>query len=271
MHIDLTLAQTLERAIALSGKHCAEAAKKLRPDLPVASEEIAGGLAVFTGTDSPLSQAIGVGLSGPVSEPELQRLEAFFLDRGAPVMLELCPFLDASLLRLLSERPYRLAEFTNVLISDVSQATVSSDRSTVSVRAAAPDESRYFTTVVAHGYSEGEPVEESLLDVTEGFFHMPDSCSFIAFVDGEPAGGGTAVVQDGLGSLFGDSTLPKFRGRGVQKALIAARLRWLASRNCKLLSVITHPGTASQRNYERSGFRAIYTRTKVARSLGAVD
>ena len=48
-------------------------------------------------------------------------------------------------------------------------------------------ESRYFTEIVARGYSEDAPVAESLLDITEGFSHMPTGCGFLAFLDGEPA------------------------------------------------------------------------------------
>ncbi len=263
MFIDLPFAKRLENAIALSGKECAEAAQQLHPSLPVAIESIAGGIAVFTGVDSPLTQAIGIGLDGPVSPGEMDRLEAFFFDRGAAVALELSPFIHASLLAMVGERKYGIEEFTNVLVRRITPEEVFIEVPGVSVRLAAPTESRPFTEIVAQGYSEGEPVPESMLDVTEGFFHMPTVCSHLAFVEGEPAGGGSAALHDGLGSLFGASTLPRFRGRGVQKALMAARMAWLVERGCRLATGITHPGSVSQRNFEHAGFRPVFTRTKV--------
>jgi GNAT superfamily N-acetyltransferase len=265
MFIDLAFAKRLENAIALSGKECAAAAHQLHPTLTVADEAIAGGIAVFAGIDSPLTQAIGMGLEGAVSSTEWDRLEAFFLDRGAPVALELSPFVHESLLAMLSARPYRVEEFTMVLIREIRQGEDFKDVAGVSVRMVSAAESRLLTEVVARGYSENELVPESLLDITEGFVHMPDSCGFLAVIDGEPAGGGSVAIHGTLGSLFGASTLPSFRKRGVQKALLAARMNWLVDHGCQLATGLTHPGSVSQRNFERAGFRPIFTRTKVAR------
>ena len=44
---------------------------------------------------------------------------------------------------------------------------------------------------------------------------------YLAKIDGQPAGGGTLAMRDGVAGLFGASTLPAFRNRGVQAALIA--------------------------------------------------
>src|SRR5208283_46748 len=69
MHfIDLDLARRVEMAEARAGRECAEACHRLHPEFPVAVEEIAGGIAVFAGVDSPVTQAIGVGLRGAVSD-----------------------------------------------------------------------------------------------------------------------------------------------------------------------------------------------------------
>ena len=70
--IDLDLARRVEMAEANAGRECAEACHRLHPDYPVAVQEIAGGIAVFAGVDSPVTQAIGVGLHGPVSDAGLE-------------------------------------------------------------------------------------------------------------------------------------------------------------------------------------------------------
>ncbi|MGC1999077.1 MAG: hypothetical protein WA658_04440, partial [Candidatus Acidiferrales bacterium] len=64
--IDVDLARRVEMAEANAGRECAEAFHRLHPEFTVAVQEIAGGTAVFAGTDSPVTQAIGVGLNGPV-------------------------------------------------------------------------------------------------------------------------------------------------------------------------------------------------------------
>jgi len=266
MFVDLTLARRLEMATAVSGKECAEAVPELAPGLFSAAEEIAGGIAVFTGVDSPITQAFGVGLHGPVSEAELDQLEDFFFSRGANVVLELCPFIDRSLVELLGRRPYRLEEFSNVLVRELSQdESFAAHPTSVTVRLAGPDEATLYTRIVTDGFSEQVTVSESLLAVLEGFFHRARGRCFLAFVDGEIAGGGSVAPYEGIGELYGASTLPKFRGRGVQTALLRERIAWAVKQGCEIATTTTQPGTTSQRNFERAGFRIAYSRTKMIR------
>ncbi len=65
--------------------------------------------------------------------------------------------------------------------------------------------------------------------------------------------------------LFADSTLEKYRGRGLHLALIRARLQHAAELGCDLATASTAPGSTSQRNYERAGFRVIYTKLNMQR------
>jgi predicted acetyltransferase len=62
--------------------------------------------------------------------------------------------------------------------------------------------------------------------------------------------------------LAGACTIPEYRNRGAQRALLQARLRYGAERGCDLAMMVAAPGSASQRNAERQGFRIAYTRTK---------
>ena len=50
------------------------------------------------------------------------------------------------------------------------------------------------------------------------------------------------------------------RKLGVQYALIAARLAAATEAGCDLAVVYTEPGSESQRNVERLGFRLAYTK-----------
>lgn len=55
----------------------------------------------------------------------------------------------------------------------------------------------------------------------------------------------------------GASTVPEFRNRSAQRALLEARLRCANAQ----------PGSGSHRNAERNGFRVAYTRTKWQKPL----
>ncbi len=70
--VDRVLARRLELAEACRGAICAEALARLRPESRAAGEPVAGGYAIFAGVDSPLTQVMGVGLDGTISEAEVQ-------------------------------------------------------------------------------------------------------------------------------------------------------------------------------------------------------
>ncbi len=265
--VDLALVSRIEQFTAAIGRDCAQAAHQAHPERNIAHAELGGGIAVFTGVDSPLTQAVGIGLNGAVSAAELDRLEDFFFRRGADTVLEVAPYIDASLLELLKARPYRLEEFSTVLIRDLSDlGPAPSPPSAISVRAArVPEESELFTRTVAEGFAEFMAVSDELLDIVSGFAGIEQCLAALALVGEEVAGGGSAQRVGELGGLFGASTRPQFRKRGVQTALLNFRLAWLREHGCRYAVVITLPGSGSQRNFERAGFRPIYTRTKMVR------
>lgn len=263
--IDLELVRRLEIASAMSGRSCADGAQKLHPEIGAASEDIAGGIAVYAGVDSPVTQALAVGLNGPVSDAELDRLENFYRSRSAATAIELCPFAGIPLYEALAKREYRLLEVSNVLFRELAPGDSFPSPPAVVVRPALPEDEKLFTRTVAQGFAELSPITQPLLDVMEGFFHSDGNHSFLAFVDGVAAGGASAFAFNGVAGMFGASTLPEFRGRGVQAAVLAARLNWAVEHGCELAKGITLPGSTSHRNHERFSFRVAYTRTKLVR------
>lgn len=269
--MDLNLARRMEMAEARACRGGAESFHIMHPDFPVAAEEIAGGYAVFAGVDSPVTQAIGVGLDGEVPDSELDRLENFFFSRGAATAVELCPLVDMSLYERFAKRGFHLLEVSDVLFRKLPMPPDPADTmpADVTVRSAAPVEARLWTETVAQGFAEHFPVTQRILDVMGGFFPRSDDEAgcFLAFVNGTVAGGAAISAGGGICGLFGASTLPAFRRHGVQSALMSARLAWATERGCDLAVSIAQPGSASHRNFERRGFRVAYTRTKLIRAL----
>ncbi|MGA9592228.1 MAG: GNAT family N-acetyltransferase [Candidatus Acidiferrales bacterium] len=266
--MDFSLARRLELVSAESGRACGESTAALHPAAAVAIEEIAGGIAVFAGKDSPVTQAIGVGMGGPVEESELDRLEDFYRSRGAATAIELCPLVEPALYESLARRAFRLVEVSNILVCEIAaldRAFLAARPAGIAVRIAARGEASLWTETVAQGFAGEVAITPAMLEVMDGFFHAPGSTPFLAFADGAVAGGGSAYLRDGVAGFFGASTLPAFRRRGVQTALLAARLGWAIEQGCDLAKGITLPGSSSQRNHERFGFRVAYTRTKLLR------
>src|SRR5262249_13830144 len=75
-------------------------------------------------------------------------------------------------------------------------------------------------------------------------------------------------VSGDVALLCGATTLPAFRRRGVQTALLHARLRDAAAAGCTVAAVTTQPGSRSQANAQRQGFAVLYTRAILSRPPG---
>src|SRR5213078_2392311 len=76
-----------------------------------------------------------------------------------------------------------------------------------------------------------------------------------------PAGGAGLHIADGIAQLAGSATAPAHRRRGIQSALLAARLMDAAAAGCDIAVVTTQPGSKSQQNVQRRGFHLLYTRS----------
>ena len=85
---------------------------------------------------------------------------------------------------------------------------------------------------------------------------------FVAECNGEAIAAAALFMHEGVALLAGASTVPEGRRQGAQLALLDARLRTAAEHGCDLAMMVAAPGSASQRNAERNGFRVAYTRTK---------
>jgi hypothetical protein len=93
----------------------------------------------------------------------------------------------------------------------------------------------------------------------------PDIYSYVAYAGDEPAGAGALAVTGELGSLFNGATVPKFRRRGAQGAIMARRiedgiklgLRWLTTETGESTPEMPNP---SYNNMLRTGFKLAYLR-----------
>jgi ribosomal protein S18 acetylase RimI-like enzyme len=75
-------------------------------------------------------------------------------------------------------------------------------------------------------------------------------------------------VAGGIAQFTGAATKPAHRRRGIQTALLAARLADAAAAGCDLAVITTSPGTKSQQNAQRQGFDLLYTRAILVREQG---
>jgi GNAT superfamily N-acetyltransferase len=261
---DLDLARRIEATDAASVSAMARTLAQTRPNLGAAAEPACGGYAVFGGVGSPMTHAMGIGMSGPVEEAEFDRMEAFFRSRGSPSLIDLCPMADPTVARYVQERAYRVIEFNNILVRGLeSGERFPAPPPRVLVERVSPKHADLWNRVVARGFLEKDAVPDEFLEMMSSVRGIADA--FLAFLDGQPAGGGAAGAFQGLASFYGDSTLLPARGQGIQRALIEHRLAHFARAGCDLAAVAVIPGSASHRNYDRCGFQLVYMRVNLMR------
>ena len=268
---NLALARRLEWAEAKNAAGFAEAFARSQGAAMTGVLAMAGGQAAFTGVGSPLTHAVGMGMAGPVSEAEMDRIEGFYATRGAAVTLDVCPLADASLHQLLGRRGYGITEFNNVLVrrlepgSFVNTLVNTSINPAHEVRRALPDEEAEWGRTVARGFFERDEMTSDERSLTSTIFHLEGGACWLAAVEGATAAAAGMGIEDRVVTLFADSTIATYRRRGLQSALIQARLVYAAERGCDLATASTAPGSGSQFNYERLGFRVVYTKYIVSR------
>lgn len=122
-----------------------------------------------------------------------------------------------------------------------------------------------FGRIVATGFELGEAAG----DVVAALNGRPGWHQFMSFDGDWPAGTGILFIHEGFGWLDMGATLPEYRGRRSQQAILAARIRFAAEAGCHTLFTTTGeevPGDPqhSYANILKLGFREAYLRENYA-------
>lgn len=259
---DLALSRRLERAEGVACAQYAEARRRLFPDSGAGWMQCAGAYAVFDGVDSPITQTFGLGVFEELSPASLDAIERFFLDRGAPVLHEMSPFAAVAAVDLLCRRNYRPAELSNVLYRSVEQPSAEQPGD-IRVRLIGLEETQLWADISARAWSHEHPeLLKFLLEIGAISAAREQSLCFLAELDAKPGAAGVLCIHDRVALFGGAATIPELRRRGLQTALLHERMRYAFEHGCDLAMIAAEPGSDSQRNAERNGFRVAYTRTK---------
>lgn len=265
---DQELAQMLEATEAATTIAHIEAKARLFPESGATVEDIGDGVAVFAGAGSPINRVHNLGMRQPVTSGILASAEAFYAARHASCPVDLCPLADPSLIRALGARGYTVAAFKHVWLRETGRlAGLPVLAPAIRVEIVPPEEATLWAKVVAHSFAGGNPAQTDL-EIPLPNAHKSDTTVFLAWLEDQPAGGGALALRDGLGICFSTSVRPELRRMGVQTALLHARLRFAAESGCQWMMVQTSPGSPSQRNVERFGFRLVYTKPTMVKHPG---
>lgn len=262
--VDLDLTQRLERAEARSNAGFVEARAKIFPNSEAQWIEVAGAYAMFDTPTSPLTQTFGLGVFDKVTSAELERLETFFRERQAPVYHEISPLAQAELFALLNARGYEPFEFTSVMFRPIHPGlTLASSRNEkIRVRQAREGEHDLWANISVKGWSAFGELADFMTEVAQINSLWKGANAFFAESEGQPIATGMLCLNEGIALLGGACTIPEARKQGAQLALLEKRLRFAAEQGHELAMMCAQPGSGSQRNAERHGFRIAHTRIK---------
>jgi len=260
----IDIARVVERKQAIAA---AELARESRP--------LAEGWLAFAGRGAYVNKACGFGLERPLTEAEMDELVAFFTTRGAEPRVELSPFVSPSLLEGLARRGFVLLRFANVLVrklpeNDTPRAMLPLGwPEGVTVERVDPQDDaavREYVELAESGFlQDGEPLPPEFLEIGIKAVRRPVQDAFVARLGREAIGAGGCESSRGSTALFGTSVKPAWRGRGVQQALIAARLERGRERGSQLAYIISGPGIPTERNAARLGFEMAYSRVTLVK------
>jgi GNAT superfamily N-acetyltransferase len=265
---DTTLAERIERVEAELIARASEAADRRRTDTAGFVIPIAGGVASFAEERSPFNKVAGLGFGGVPSAAALDEIERAFAACGAPVQIELTQLADHAIGALLTERGYRLVSFENVLGRALEGEPERVTPPGVEVRPSGDDEFESWLDVVADGVAHAdtqgvashEDFPREVVERAERDFAAAGVMRYVALCDGVIAGGASLRTAEGVAQLTGAATAPAHRRRGVQSALLSARLADAAAAGCDIAVVTTQPASKSQQNVQRRGFDLLYAR-----------
>lgn len=206
--------------------------------------------AVYAGPELPVNVAAGFG---PQDAGHLPEVEAFYARHGLPSRVVLYSNADAGLLTALAGRGYIL---NRVLHAHARRLDAEIPNPVLPVH---PAEPAVWADLAGRAFGPGS---EAIMRLSAA---RPNTSLWVCEVDGDLVAAGALSLFGGLALLYSAATVPEWRGRGAQTALLLARLHFARQHGADLAAVLTSPGTISERNMHRAGFQTVGARLSFER------
>lgn len=231
----------------------AAAYRTLYPDARTTTRQLAGGVAAFTETGSPLNHLSAAGLTEPITAQGLAEVESFFAEFDSEFEAWVAPGRDlAPFIARGYPDPTTIRVFTRPAAPvDAIAGTITVER----VKQGSTDDAETYGRLAAAAFGSPDPV---MIRLFAALFAVPGVGLYRARVDGTVAGVARLAIDGDLAEFGGGATLPEFRGRGVQQAMLRHRINEACAAGCSILVTEAEPGTGSTRNILRAGFEAAF-------------
>lgn len=223
---------------------------------------VGSGTAFFSGKDSFFTQVIAWGFetSSHSFSEEIKAIETFYRQHQHPqVDIEFCPLAGDNVAYKLSKRGYLVTEMNNISTFDLTTFNSNTliEKTECRVEIMEDKQLEAWASCVAIGFDCPQAQEQFYL-----YAKSKNVTAFGIFLQNKLVAGGTIAIHDGICDLGITSTLPAFRGRGLQKVLLNKRMEFAFKSGARIATVTTEPGSVSDQNTQKMGFQIAYTRIK---------
>lgn len=225
-----------------------------------------GGVACFTaqrglfGDDLTYGhKAVGFGTTIPATQQLLDRIRRLYEARGGPCRIHVVEGMTSpGAIMLLRRNGFRREDFvTDWHALETSRGPRIPEVAGVAVHRVTPEEAALFSTTARDAFGDSGRVREffhrTLVAILQD--HPRTVSGFLATSRGRPTGTGGLLIAGDAAGLYSGAVLRPYRGRGIQSALIAARLAYGVRHGVRSFFSQTYHNPVSAGNLAELGFR----------------
>jgi hypothetical protein len=225
-------------------------------------QEVGGAAAYFFARMPAVifNRVTGLGIQQPATEAMVDELIEFYGRRQTPFGIDLSPAAQpAQLAAWLLERGLRPSyNLAKVIRGTEPPPHIETD---LTIEPVTEANAAHYAHVAVGGF--GMP--DWMAPLFEMLATLPNIYSYLAYADDEPAAIGSMYAGDGVAALFNGATLPEYRRRGGQGAIMARRIQDAIAMGCQWVTTETGEDTPeapspSYHNMLRTGFHPAYLR-----------
>jgi GNAT superfamily N-acetyltransferase len=224
-----------------------------------------GALAAF-GPGRYVNRAVGLSLDD-LDDDQLNELESFFTAAGMLPSLEVASWAPTTLLARLATRGYAVSWFRNVYVAALDDRRAAFHPA-MTVDEVTDDTLEEWLAVLRVGNEMTTPDAAAISDEWAcASRRVAGSTDYLASLDGTAVGCGSVIPESGIGWIGGATTVPAYRRRGVQGALVRRRMTAAYEAGCDLAVVTAVPSGDSARNVARLGFTLAYCQAVLTKTV----
>jgi hypothetical protein len=205
------------------------------------------------------NRVLGLGVRGEASESDIERLIGLYGAKGLEFAVSLGVLARPRELAAWLEK--RGFEVVNVWAKMVRGAEAAREPGTgLKIEEVGAERSGPVGEILCAGF--GAP--PMLKPIFGAALRSASNHAYMAFDGDAPVAVGMLSIRDGVGHLHSDATLAPYRGRGIQGAIMARRLRDGAALGCTAFAtetgLLSGEANPSYHNMLRCGFRKVCER-----------